>query len=236
MLVSDLREVFGDRLESVVAYGPILDGQSGVPLTCLALVGPDRAGSADGDGALTVADLEACARRTAHWQRSHIATPLILPRSEFVRSLDAFPLEYGEIIRAHARVYGDDPFVGVTIPRDDLRRAVETQVKSHLLHLREGLIEAGGTPRAVADLVSASAPAFTALLRQVAWLNGATHTDRVQATRDGAAVGGVPDDIVGAMLSLEQGSTFSAADPARLVPGYLAAVERLAHTIDAWRH
>ena len=40
--------------------------------------------------------------RAAHgWQREGIATPLLLPEAEFRRSLDAFPLEYAEILRAH---------------------------------------------------------------------------------------------------------------------------------------
>ena len=37
-LATDLRNVFGDRLRSVVAYGPQLDGHADAPLTCLALV------------------------------------------------------------------------------------------------------------------------------------------------------------------------------------------------------
>lgn len=223
-LVTDLRGVFGDRLASIVAYGPQLEGRTEAPLTCLALVSD-----------LTIADLEACARRAAHWQRSRIATPLLLPRAEFLRSLDAFPLEYGEIVRAHSRVYGDDPFTDVTIAREDLRRALETQVKSHLLHLREGFIDAGGRPGAVADLVTASAPAFAALLRHVAWLDGATHGDRVQAARDGARAAGIADRIAGEMLALEQGTPMAQSDPARLLPEYLDAVEQLARTVDAWR-
>jgi hypothetical protein len=220
-----LRDVFRDRLRSVVAYGSHLDGQaSSAPVTCLALVRD-----------LTMADLEACARHAGQWQRHQIATPLILPQSEFLRSLDAFPLEYGEIVRAHVRVFGDDPFDGVTIAPADLRRAVETQVKSHLVHLREGFIEAGGRPSAIADLVRSSAAAFTALLRHVAWLNGATATDAAQAARDGARAAGVSDRLVGDMLALEQGSTLNSVDPARLVPDYLAAVEQLARTVDAWR-
>lgn len=222
-LVADLRAVFGARLESIVAYGPHLEGHTAAPLACLALVSE-----------LTVADLDACARQVSHWERAGIATPLILPHAEFVRSLDAFPLEYGEIIRAHQRVYGDDPFDGVAIAREDLRRAVETQIKSHLLHLREGYIEARGNPRAIADLVASSAPSFNALLRHVAWLSGAQHTDRVQATRDGAQAAGVPDRLVGEMLALEDGNAVSATDPARLVPEYVAAVEHLARTVDAW--
>jgi hypothetical protein len=224
-LVADLRTVFQDRLDSVVAYGPQLEGQTEAPLTCLALVTD-----------LTIADLEACARLAAHWQRRRVATPLVLTRDEFLRSLDAFPLEYGEIIRAHSRVHGDDPFTGVAIAREDLRRAVETQAKSHLLHLREGFIESGGKPRAIAELVAASAPAFTALLRHVAWLQGGTaHAERVQATRDGARVAGVPEPIVGQMLALEQRASMPTSDPARLMPEYLAAVEQLARTVDGWR-
>jgi hypothetical protein len=223
-LVSDLKAVFGDRLRSVVAYGPHLEGQSSAPLTCLALVGD-----------LTMSDLEGCARQAAHWRRNQIATPLILPHLEFVRSLDAFPLEYGEIVRAHARVFGDDPFEGVAIAREDLRRAVETQIKSHLLHLREGFIEAGGNPGAVGELVASSAAAFTSLLRHVAWLNGGAPADRVQATREGARAAGVDDRVVGDMLALEQRSTMPTMDPARLIPEYLAAVEQLARAVDTWR-
>lgn len=223
-LVTDLRSLFGDRLLSVVAYGPHLDGHTHEPLACLALVTE-----------LTVTDLEGCARHASQWHRAGVATPLILPQAEFMRSLDAFPLEYGEIIRAHERVFGDDPFEGVTIVREDLRRACETQIKSHVVHLREGFIETGGRPSAIADLVASSAPAFTALLRHVAWLNGGASQSRVQATREGAQAAGVPEALVSEMIALESPSTVPTSDPARLFPGYLAACEQLARVIDTWR-
>jgi hypothetical protein len=37
------------------------------------------------------------------------------------------------------------------------------------------------------------------------------------------------------MLALERGGAMPTTDPARLVPDYLAAVEQLARTVDAWR-
>ena len=83
-LVADLRHVFAGRLQSVVAYGPSIEGASEAPLTCLALV-----------ESLGMGDLEGCARRAPHWERQGVAIPLILPKQEFYRSLDAFPLEYG---------------------------------------------------------------------------------------------------------------------------------------------
>ena len=55
-LASDLRGVFGDRLRSVAAYGPHVEGDTNAPLTCLALV-----------ESLTIDDLQACARLASRW-------------------------------------------------------------------------------------------------------------------------------------------------------------------------
>jgi hypothetical protein len=223
VLVDDLRHIFGTRLRSVVAYGARLEGATETPLTCLAIV-----------ISLTVEDLEQCATLAGRWASAQIAIPLIVPADEFARSLDAFPLEYGEIIRTHARVYGDDPFQGAIVIPEDLRRACELQAKSHLLHLREGFIEARGRPAAIARLVQASAPGFTALLRNVARLGDDPTRDRVGATRAGARAAGVPDELATDMLNLERQPGLPAADAARLFPEYLAAMERLAGAVDRW--
>jgi hypothetical protein len=219
-----LRNAFGDRLVSVVAYGSHLEGHTESPITCLALV-----------TTLTRGDLERCAAFVPHWSRARVATPLILPEEEFRRSLDAFPLEYGEIIRAHERIFGPDPFAGITIAPEDLRRACETQVKSHLVHLRQGFLEAGSKPSHIAELVAASAPAFAALLRNVARLNGVNTNDRMQTTREGARRAGLSEGTVTEILALEHAATIPTGDPARLFPEYLAAVEQLARAVDTWR-
>jgi hypothetical protein len=220
-LVDDLRRIFGERLRAVVAYG---DQREDAQLTCAALV-----------GSLEAADLEACAQRAQGWRKHGLATPLILTEAEFARSLDAFPLEYSEIIRTHTHLYGADPFHNLTIAPEDLRRACETQVKSHLLHLREEFIETGGRPHAVAELVRESAPAFAALLRSVARLHGREGADGNAATREGARLAALPEGIVGDVLALERPGGIGATDPARLFPQYLAAVERLAAFVDSWR-
>lgn len=223
-LVTDLRRIFAGRLRSLVAYGPRIEGEGDAPLTCLALV-----------DSLGVTDLDACARLAHQWQRGGLATPLILPDHEFRRSLDAFPLEYAEILRAHERVFGSDPFEGQSIAREDLRRACETQVKSHLVHLREAFIESGGRPQAIADVVCASAPAFASLLRNVARLSGVSSPARAEATREGARAAGLPDAIVADVLALDRSSAIPTTDAARLFPQYLAAVEQLARAVDSWR-
>ena len=223
-LVADLRHIFAGRLRSVVAYGPHLDGDEDAPLTCLALV-----------ESLGMSDLEACARLAPHWERQRMATPLILADQEFRRSLDVFPLEYGEIIRTHERLFGSDPFDGTSISREDLRRACETQVKSHLLHLREGFIESAGRPQAIADLVTTSAPAFAALLRNVARLGGSIASSRADMTLEGARAAGLSESIVNDVLALERQPRVPTTDAARLFPAYLGVVEQLARVVDSWR-
>jgi hypothetical protein len=224
-LAADLKQVFTDRLRSVVAYGPHIEGDQEAPISCLALV-----------ESLELDDLDECSRLAPRWERQHLATPLVVTTHEFSRSLDAFPLEYNEILRTHQRVFGGDPFDGVTISRDDLRRACETQIKSHLVHLRESYVEAGGRPQAIADLVTNSAPAFAVLLRNVGWLNnGRTRLDREAATREGARAASLPEGIVVDILRLEHRPAIPMTDGAKLFPDYLSAVEQLARAVDAWR-
>ena len=222
-LALDLQAIFGARLRSVVAYGAHVDGQADGPATALALV-----------SSLTSEDLDACASHNSRWERQGLATPLILPEQEFHRSLDVFPLEYGEIIRAHAHVFGADPFQDVVIHQADLRRACELQIKSHLLHLREGYMEARGSTKAIAHLVAGAAPAFASLLRNVARLRGVSSNERMEATRRGAQAAGVSEAVVEAVLALEHRPTAGAVDAARLFPTYLAAIEHLANTVDRW--
>ena len=223
-VATELKSIFGARLRCVAAYGAHVDGHQAGLHTCLALV-----------DTLTLGDLDACAARATAWHRADIATPLILSTREFRDSLDAFPLEYGEILRAHHTVYGEDLLAGVTISADDLRRACETQVKSHLLHLRESYMETGGRPTAIADLVTTSAPAFGALLRNVARLSGVHSSSRMDTALEGARITGLPERVVGDVLALEHPTTIPQSDPARLFPEYLAALEQLARAVDAWR-
>lgn len=219
-VADDLRAIFGDRLEAMVGYG--WHPQDRVP--SMALV-----------KSLTLDDLNACGARTSHWHRAGCATPLLLTPHEFARSLDAFPIEYGEILATSELVVGTLPFDGLAISRDDMRRACEVQVKSHLLHLREDYMEGGGRPANVAALVRESAPAFAALLRHMARLDNASITTTGELVAYSARRIGLDERVVGDLLALSAPDTMSTVDAGRAFPSYLAAVERLADFVDSWR-
>jgi hypothetical protein len=87
----------------------------------------------------------------------------------------------------------------------------------------------------VGELVRTAAPALAALLRNMATL-GDVHThDRIEATRHGARMAGIPPDVVSEVLVLERPTGTPMSDHARFFPAYLAAVEQLARVVDAWR-
>src|SRR5262245_29502764 len=196
-LDGELREIFGGRLRSLVVYAP---AASGAPTPTLAVV----------DG-LTANDLRTCAARAGSWHDRELATPLLLEAGEFARSLDAFPLEFGAILADHAVVSGANPFEGCRVDPADLRRACEVQARSHLLHLREGFIEAEGRGDAIAALILRSAAPLAALINSVRRLDAANHDDPV-LTR---------------IARLSASSPLPSDEARRLFPAYLAAIEAL---------
>lgn len=225
-MVADLRDVFGARLTAVVAYGRSLDHAQAAarpPLNALALV-----------DVVKFADLVRCAEHAARWDRSGLAMPLLLAGDEFARSLDVFPFEYGDILARHVVLEGADPFAGLRVPAGDLRRACESAAKGHLIHLREGYLEARGRAGDVARLVAASAPAFATLLGQVARLQG------IDVEGPGALAGavetatGASARVVGDVLALLVSPVLSNDEAGRLFPAYLAAVEQLVAYVDRW--
>lgn len=202
-LDTDLREIFGVRLESVVMYGRAADG---APVTTMAVV-----------SSLSPDDLQRCAQKAAAWHEAGLATPLVLGSHEFERSLDVFPFEFGAIVADHAVVSGRNPFEGVTVDPEDLRRACEVQARSHLLHLREGYIETRGRSDRVAELVTRSAAPFAALLANI---------ERV--------VGGTRPAIPAEIAQLATNRHVGSSDAVRLFPEYLSTVETLVRVIDEW--
>lgn len=221
VVLQDLQHIFSGRLQALVAYG---DPNAAAALS-LALV-----------HAITADDLAACAARASAWHRAGCATPLLLTREEFAGSLDAFPLEYGEILETHRAIHGDDPFAGLTIRDEDARRGCEVQVKSLLVHLREDFIESHGRPADVAALVTDSAPAFAQLLRRLARLDDVTCTTNQDLCNFAGGRPKLDARVVGDILALAKNSSGAGVDAARLFPQYLAAVEALWKFADRWRH
>lgn len=221
VLERDLRDIFGPRLHSLVAYR--------------AAGGSDKAPTLAVVDVLTADDLRACAERVAAWHEAGLATPLLLGAQEFGRSLDAFPLEFGAILADHVVTFGSNPFEGLGVDPAHVRQAFEIQARSHLLHLREGYVETGGRGDALADLIVRSAAPFVALITSVARLQeGADLRDASAAAVVMERALGLPVGSFTEIMKVSAGGQLASHTARRIFPAYLDAVEHLTNYIDRW--
>jgi hypothetical protein len=228
VLSRDLEDIFGSRLQSLVAYsGHQADGS----VHSCALV----------DG-LGFRDLVSCLPLTQNWHHRGIAVPLMLSADELRRTVDIFPLEYSTIIADYAVVRGTDPFKGVSVPVDDIRRATEGQAKSHLIHLREAFLESHGETTRIAQLIAASAAPLRALLTNIARLPDKTHgamepsslSDEALAKMAEARMG-ISSKLIRDVLASSAGGQSTIVDPSHLLASYIDAAQKIWEYVDRWR-
>ena len=224
ILARDLDETFGPRLHSLVAY---LGHQGDGSVHSCAIV----------DG-LGFRDLAACLPMTESWHHRGIAVPLMLAAGEFERTVDIFPLEYSAILADYTVVRGPDPFHGLAIPVEDIRRATEAQAKSHLIHLREAFLESHGETARIGRLIASSAAPLRALLTNIARLGdnaaGSTLSDQALADMAKARIG-VPAALIRDVLASSSGGQSSIADPSALLAHYVDAAQKIWAYVDRWR-
>ena len=90
-----------------------------------------------------------------------------------------------------------------------MRRSCELQAKSHLIHLREGFLEAGGDPQERGYLIASSTHAFRALLGNIARLDhGPARAGAAETGDDGLAAFaertiGVPGPVIREILAFK---------------------------------
>jgi hypothetical protein len=212
-LAADLTRVFGDRFVALIATGPTRTAAFATTI------------QAD--------DLEALSALSNRWQQDGLDTPLLITPHEFVRSLDAFPVEYQAMLDRHELIAGVSPFTGERPAEADLRRACEVQAKSFLIHLRQGWVQAADHHHDQAHLVAESAAPLRALIGNVARLHGVGYCTDPEIVAFAGTIPGVSSEFVSAVLSLD-GRPEMAGQFTRRMNEYLAMAERLWAYVDGW--
>jgi hypothetical protein len=146
-MAADFRRVFGDRF--------------------VALVAGDHGGAAAFVTEIQAADLDALGALADTWRRDRLATPLVMTRDEFHRSLDTFPAEYQALLDHHVVIAGRAPFDDVRINPADLRRAAR---RAGTDSPAPGWIEAAAHHHGLAALSAVRRSAATRLSNlRIAW-------------------------------------------------------------------
>ena len=227
-LARDLDGILGPRLAALVAYpGHQADGS----VHSCALVRD-----------LTYRDLTACLPLTESWHHRGTSVPLMLAPEELRRTVDIFPLEYSTMMADYRVVRGSDPFTGISIPVEDIRRAVEGLAKSHLIHLREAFLESHGETMRIASLIAASAAPLRALLAHIARLPEAGSGPIARSTPSDESLAamahsrmGIDAALVRTVLASSSRGHSTIVDPSHLLGPYIDASKRIWEYVDRWR-
>jgi hypothetical protein len=164
-MVSRLTRAVGERLTSVLLYGPEVHGDLYREVEQLNLM-------------VVLADLEPATLRPlgdpVHWWLAKGQPWPRLFSHDLIRdSLDVYPIEFLDITRHHRVLHGVDPLVAIETDAMHLRLQCERELREKLMRLREGYVECRGVARAQRRLLAASFVSFAAVWRGCLHLLGA---------------------------------------------------------------
>jgi hypothetical protein len=131
------------------------------------------------------------------WVSAKHPPPLILTDKEWRDSADAFPIEYDDIREAHRILAGRNPWAGVSVRREDVRRQLEQELMGKLVHLRQAYVAEWNRPKRLAEIVRGTRAGFLTMLRAVLRLAGRTPpADSAALVRDASTlIGFAPDGL-----------------------------------------
>lgn len=134
-----VRDVFGDRLVSVVLYGSGADGSY-------------RPGVSDVNILILLDEpqpelLERLAKEGRRVMKKRRTTPMVISEEEYRQGADVFPMEYLDIRDRHITLFGSDLTGELEFSETHLRQQLEQQLRGSLFSLRQLILSSRGRKR-----------------------------------------------------------------------------------------
>ncbi len=160
--------------------------------------------------------------------------PLILTEAEWRSAADAFAIEYEDIREAHRVLAGRDPWRGIVVRRDDVRRQLEHELMGKLVRLRQAYAALRRERQQLARVIVGSAGGFFTMLRTTLRLAGTPPSGAADAVvrAAGALVGFAPEGLAGLVAHATGGRALRLAASDPLPAAYLDAVARTAEFVN----
>lgn len=225
-LVSQLRAAYGDALRSVVLFGSAAAGEHIPKRSDYNVLVIAHSLHAD--------TLRAASAVGAAWAATGSPPPMTLTTDEWRASSDIFAMEYADILDRHKVLYGEPPFDGVSVARNDLRLQVEREAMGKLLQFRQGVLAAGNDGRKQLTLLEASLSTLMVVFRGVSRLGGdSPPIDNEALVASIAARGGIDAAPFTRVVRHVRGTAkLSSRDAEPLIAGYLDGLQRLVAYVD----
>lgn len=104
--------------------------------------------------------------------KKRIAAPLVMTPEYITHSLDAFPIEFLDFKLIHKTIYGTDVLQDLQIAEPELRLQCEREIKTKLIHVRQGYISSLGKKEQLSASLVRSITGSMALFRAIITLFG----------------------------------------------------------------
>lgn len=161
-ITKDYQTAFGNDLLSIILYG---SGASGEYLPKKSDINFLIVLTEEG-----INTLERSLKVLSKWQKRKVSIPLFLTKSYITSSLDTFPIEFLNMKLNYMLVFGKDMLADLPFKKEEIRVQCERELKSKLLQLRQGYLDASKRVRDLKLLIATSIPAFTAIFRALLYL------------------------------------------------------------------
>jgi len=167
------------------------------------------------------------------WQDAHGAPPLLMTRAEWGRAEDVFPIEVTDIQHAYEVLHGPDPVAGLVVDPQQLRLALEGELRGKLLRLRQAYAAEAGNPAGLGGVAVESLPMVLVLFRALLALAHRAVPRMAEAVTDEAArlVGFAPQPVRD--IITHRADPAWQRSPAEFAD-YLDVIERSVHFVDTY--
>jgi hypothetical protein len=181
-----------------------------------------------------VPELETLNSVAVWWTRKGHPAPLVFTLDELSRSADIFAIELLDIKQHHRILHGDDFLASLEVPMALHGLQVERELRAGWIRLREAILIAPRTRKALMSLMLASVSSFVTLFRHALIVLGEQPppgkraiVDRIAALLGGSAA------AFDTVLDVREGKQKqSQVDIGMTLAGYLELVERVADAVD----
>jgi hypothetical protein len=167
------------------------------------------------------------------WTAAGHPAPLILTVREWRDSADAFPIEYEDIRESHRILAGRDPWDGIAVRRDHVRRQLEHELMGKLVHLRQAYAAYWHDRARLAAVIAGTCAGFFTMLRAVLRYAGRIPPAMpADLLRDAAAaIGFTAAELERLAVATSRDTPVTLAPDDPLPAAYLRAVARTAEHV-----
>lgn len=158
-LIQDLKEVFGEKLTSVILYGSCASNECENDFSDINLI-------IVAENLLAI-DLKNSNTALKDFMKTRHPLPLFMDKDEWFNSCDVYPIEYYDIKKRYSILYGEDIVKPLVLEKTNLRLQCEHEVKNLLIKLRQNYLAKSNDLKSIEILLKKSSKSFFALFRAI---------------------------------------------------------------------